>query len=178
MRPGGETGRRTGLKIPGPERDVPVRFRSRAPCLVDVASVNAGSFGLWKNGHCACFVLSSRNSFLNLLCSQPQIRAGHDVVTIKNVARFVAADRHRYALRHTAPDHVAESRAPKVVKNEFRHTTCFYQLGPSVTEITHLFAILAREHKIIPLGQVSSLCDAFACCSATNSIHSAWSTAA
>jgi hypothetical protein len=31
VRPGGETGRRTGLKIPGPERDVPVRFRSRAP---------------------------------------------------------------------------------------------------------------------------------------------------
>jgi hypothetical protein len=31
IRPGGETGRRTGLKIPGPERDVPVRFRSRAP---------------------------------------------------------------------------------------------------------------------------------------------------
>src|SRR6185437_11176036 len=29
--PGGETGRRTGLKIPSPERDVPVRFRSRAP---------------------------------------------------------------------------------------------------------------------------------------------------
>src|SRR5438445_462224 len=29
--PGGETGRRTGLKIPGPERDVSVRFRSRAP---------------------------------------------------------------------------------------------------------------------------------------------------
>jgi hypothetical protein len=31
LRPGGETGRRTGLKIPGPERDVPVQFRSRAP---------------------------------------------------------------------------------------------------------------------------------------------------
>ena len=31
QRPGGETGRRTGLKIPGLERDVPVRFRSRAP---------------------------------------------------------------------------------------------------------------------------------------------------
>ena len=30
-RPGGETGRRTGLKIPGLERDVPVQFRSRAP---------------------------------------------------------------------------------------------------------------------------------------------------
>src|SRR4051812_34969989 len=30
--PGGETGRRTGLKIPGLERDVSVRFRSRAPC--------------------------------------------------------------------------------------------------------------------------------------------------
>src|SRR5213080_2348249 len=119
--------------------------------LVDVASVNAGCFRLWKNGHCACFVLFGRNSFLNLLCSQPQISAGHDVVTIKNIARFVSADRHRYALRHTAPDHVAKSRAPKVVKNEFRHTTCFYQLGPSVTEIAHLFAILAREHKVIPL---------------------------
>ena len=30
-RPGGETGRRTGLKIPGPERDVAVRLRPRAP---------------------------------------------------------------------------------------------------------------------------------------------------
>jgi hypothetical protein len=29
--PGGETGRRTGLKIPSSERNVPVRFRSRAP---------------------------------------------------------------------------------------------------------------------------------------------------
>src|SRR5205807_4956471 len=29
--PGGETGRRTGLKIPGPERGVTVRFRPRAP---------------------------------------------------------------------------------------------------------------------------------------------------
>src|SRR4051812_19359846 len=29
--PGGETGRRTGLKIPGPERGVPVQFRPRAP---------------------------------------------------------------------------------------------------------------------------------------------------
>jgi len=51
-------------------------------------------------------VLSGSNSFLNLLCRQPQISAGHDVVTIKNIARFVSADRHRYALRHTAPDHV------------------------------------------------------------------------
>src|SRR5207249_5385593 len=112
--------------------------------LAGFASVNADFFRLWKNGHCACFVLFYRNSFLNLLGSEFQIRAGHDVVTIKNIARFVAADRHRYALRHAAPDHVAESRAPKVVKNEFRHTSCFYQLGPSVTEITHLFAILAR----------------------------------
>ena len=31
--PGGETGRRTGLKIPGPERGVSVRFRPRAPSL-------------------------------------------------------------------------------------------------------------------------------------------------
>jgi hypothetical protein len=30
-RPDGETGRRTGLKIPGPEMDVPVQFRFRAP---------------------------------------------------------------------------------------------------------------------------------------------------
>ena len=30
-RPGGETGRRTGLKIPRGESSVPVRFRSRAP---------------------------------------------------------------------------------------------------------------------------------------------------
>ncbi len=29
--PGGETGRRTGLKIPSSERNVPVQFRSRAP---------------------------------------------------------------------------------------------------------------------------------------------------
>src|SRR5438093_11976717 len=89
--------------------------------LVDVASVNAGSFGLWKNDHCACFVLFGRNSFLNLLCSQPQISAGYDVVTIKNIARLVAADRTRYALRHAAPDAVAARRAPKVVKNKLRH---------------------------------------------------------
>src|SRR6266567_8795148 len=33
-RPGGETGRRTGLKIPGSERSVSVQFRSRAPALL------------------------------------------------------------------------------------------------------------------------------------------------
>ena len=33
-RPGGETGRRTGLKIPGSERSVPVQFRSRAPIRI------------------------------------------------------------------------------------------------------------------------------------------------
>ena len=32
-RRGGEIGRRTGLKILGSERDVPVRFRSSAPFL-------------------------------------------------------------------------------------------------------------------------------------------------
>jgi hypothetical protein len=32
-RPGGETGRRTGLKIPSSERNVPVQFRSRAPLI-------------------------------------------------------------------------------------------------------------------------------------------------
>jgi hypothetical protein len=43
--PGGETGRRTGLKIPSLERDVPVRFRSRAPlttlsCISALAAAN------------------------------------------------------------------------------------------------------------------------------------------
>src|SRR5437870_12838413 len=40
--PGGETGRRTGLKIPGPERDVPVRFRSRAPSELRDPSLRFG----------------------------------------------------------------------------------------------------------------------------------------
>ncbi len=34
-RRGGEIGRRTGLKILGPVRDVPVRFRSSAPSFFD-----------------------------------------------------------------------------------------------------------------------------------------------
>src|SRR5262249_32625434 len=38
--PGGETGRRTGLKIPGPERGVTVRFRPRAPMITSVRMGN------------------------------------------------------------------------------------------------------------------------------------------
>ena len=48
-RPGGETGRRTGLKIPGLERDVSVQFRSRAPLPRVHLSLLTGRIG---NFHC------------------------------------------------------------------------------------------------------------------------------
>src|SRR5438128_1132553 len=53
--PGGEIGRRTGLKIPGPERDVPVRFRSRAPLKPNCAKhfIIAGDLSM------SCFLRNS-----------------------------------------------------------------------------------------------------------------------
>src|SRR5438128_3333703 len=53
--PGGEIGRRTGLKIPGPERDVPVRFRSRAPLKSNCAKhfIIAGDLSM------SCFLRNS-----------------------------------------------------------------------------------------------------------------------
>src|SRR5207248_5597012 len=45
-RPDGETGRRTGLKIPGPERGVTVRFRLRAPAAHSSTSASPAQLAL------------------------------------------------------------------------------------------------------------------------------------
>ena len=104
LRPGGETGRRTGLKIPGPERGVTVRFRPRAPLNPAVecreprlARLN-GSIWFWN-----CFPVDLVH--LNFVTTQHDAHFFFDVGEVGGVfldGSSSAKDAERFDIQHFA----------------------------------------------------------------------------
>jgi hypothetical protein len=86
-------------------------------------------FLLARDRHDLALGWPTRQVFVAALDGSDQVGLGDDIVAVKDASRFVAAERHRDALRNAAADHIADAGPTQIVDEQLAKP-CLRARGP------------------------------------------------